>query len=87
MIEIKKEKKKEKNKNLKYLKILIISFFLTFFWSNSFAASKADCSMIKNNTGAGWLKTALCKRGSDKLDKDGNFKKGTFNILKKFKKK
>jgi len=86
MIEIKKEKEKRKNKTMKYLKIITISFFLTLFWSNSFAADKKDCSMIKKNTGAGWLKTALCKSGSNKLDADGNFKKGTFNILKKLKK-
>ena len=28
----------------------------------------------------------MCKRGSNKLDKDGNFKKGTFNPFKKIKK-
>jgi len=86
MIEIKKEKGKKKNKIMKYLKIIIISFFLTLLSSYSFAVDKKDCSMIKNNTGAGWLKTALCKRGSNKLDDDGNFKKGTFNIFKKLKK-
>ena len=50
------------------------------------AQVKKDCSMIKNDTIAGNLKYIMCKRGSDKLDKDGNFKKGTFNIFKKLKK-
>jgi len=54
--------------------------------SNLFSA-EPDCSKIKKNTGAGWLKSMLCKKNSDKLDKDGNFKKGTFNLLNKIKKK
>ena len=45
-----------------------------------------SASKIKKDTGVNWLKSALCKRGSDKLDADGNFKEGTFNILKKLKK-
>ena len=31
----------------------------------------------------GNLKYMMCKKGSDKLDKDGNFKKGSWNIFKK----
>ena len=64
------------------LKVLI----LVVITSNLFSA-EPDCSKIKKNTGAGWLKSMLCKQGSDKLDKDGNFKKGTFNLLDKIKKK
>ena len=47
---------------------------------------KALCSKIKNDTLAGNLKFIMCKRGSNKIDADGNFKEGTFNILKKLKK-
>ena len=34
----------------------------------------------------GLIEIVRALKGSDKLDSDGNFKKGTFNILKKFKK-
>ena len=71
---------------MKKFKVTIISIFISLFVNISFAADEKDCSSIKKNTGAGWLKSALCKRGSDKLDDQGNFKKGTFNIFKKLKK-
>ena len=70
---------------MNFLKIIIISLCINLISVNSFAEDKKDCSMIKKNSGAGWLKAALCKRGSDKLDDEGNFKKGTFNIFKKLK--
>ena len=71
---------------MKLFKILLISSIFVLFSNLSYGKEKADCSKIETNTGSGWLKKALCKKGSDKLDSDGNFKKGTFNILKKFKK-
>ena len=71
---------------MKNVKIIIIASIFSFIASGSIAAEKTDCSKIELKTGAGWLKKALCKKGSDKLDADGNFKKGTFNILKKLKK-
>jgi hypothetical protein len=71
---------------MKLFKILLISSIFFLFSNLSYGKEKTDCSKIETNTGSGWLKKALCKKGSDKLDSDGNFKKGTFNILKKFKK-
>ena len=66
----------------KNIALIIIFILSTTIASVSFAEEKADCSKIKTNSGAGWLKKSMCKKGSDKLDKDGNFKKGTFNIFK-----
>ena len=71
---------------MKLLKILLTLLFVVSLSTNSFGEEKTDCSKIKKNTGAGWLKSAMCKRGSNKLDSEGNFKKGTFNIFKKLKK-
>ena len=85
MIEVKKIKKGKVNK-MNFKKIIITSLTLIFISTISFAEEKLDCSTIKKNTGAGWLKSVLCKKGSNKLDSDGNFKKGTFNIIKKLKK-
>ena len=71
---------------MKTLKLFIGIIFIFSFSNLSKAEVKKDCSMIKNDTISGILKYIMCKRGSDKLDKDGNFKKGTFNIFKKLKK-
>jgi hypothetical protein len=68
------------------LTVILLSFFIAISTTNSFAENKKDCTHIDKDTGSGWLKSALCKRGSDKLDEDGNFKKSTFNLFKKFKK-
>jgi len=71
---------------MKILKLFITLIFITSFANFSNAEVKKDCSKIKNDTISGNLKFILCKKGSDKLDEDGNFKKGTFNIFKKLKK-
>ena len=71
---------------MKNIKILIIALTFLLLTTVGFSAEKADCSKIETKTGSGWLKKALCKKGSDKLDADGNFKEGTFNIFKKLKK-
>ena len=71
---------------MKNIKIIIIASIFSLLSSVGFAAEKADCSKIDTKTGSGWLKKALCKKGSDKIDADGNFKKGTFNIFNKLKK-
>jgi len=71
---------------MNYKNLTITALTFVFLTTVSLAEEKVDCNAIKKNTGAGWLKSALCKNGSDKLDSDGNFKKGTFNLLKKFKK-
>ena len=71
---------------MKTLKLFIGIIFIISLSNLSKAEIKKDCSMIKNDTISGNLKYIMCKRGSDKLDKDGNFKKGTFNIFKKLKK-
>ena len=63
---------------MKTLKLFIGIIFIISFSNLSKAEVKKDCSMIKNDTISGNLKYIMCKRGSDKLDKDGNFKKGTF---------
>ena len=68
---------------MKILKLIAVLIFLTTFSTFSFAEEKPDCSQIKNNTLVGNLKTFMCKRNSDKLDKDGNFKEGLFKIFKK----
>ena len=67
-------------------KIIIISSIIMLFSTLSIAEEKPDCSKISTNSGSGWIKKALCNKGSNKLDADGNFKKGTFNPWKKFKK-
>ena len=82
MIIIEKENEK-KNKIMKLIKLISIIAVLSFFSTATFSKEKADCSKIKNDTLVGNLKTLLCKKGSDKLNKDGNFKKGTFNFFKK----
>jgi len=71
---------------MRNIKIILIASVFSLVTSAGFTSEKADCSKIDTKTGSGWLKKALCKKGSDKLDADGNFKKGTFNILKKLKK-
>ena len=68
-------------------KFILITLITVFFTTSSFGAmDKADCDKIELKTGADYLKKNLCKRGSDKLNPDGTFKKGTFNLLKKMKK-
>jgi len=71
---------------MKYIKLLLISFVFSLIITTSYSEEKADCSKIETNNGSGWLKKYLCKKGSDKLDADGNYKKGTFNLFKKLKK-
>ena len=68
---------------MKILKIFIVILILVFFNTQSISEQKTDCTKIDNSTLVGNLKYVLCKKNSDKLDKDGNFKKGTFNIFKK----
>ena len=68
---------------MKLIKLITVLIFLTSFAFSSFAAEKTDCTHIKNNTLVGNVKNFMCKRNSDKLDKDGNFKKGLFSIFKK----
>jgi len=68
---------------MKLIKFSILITFLLTLKSNTFAEEKVDCSKIKNDTLVGNLKFLMCKKNLDKLDKDGNFKKGTFNIFKK----
>ena len=68
-------------------KIILLTFVMVFFTTSSFSAmNKADCDKIKLKSGSDYLKKSLCKKGSDKLNADGTFKKGTFNIFKKKKK-
>ena len=57
--------------------------FFTLHSNFVFAEDKPDCSKISNDTLVGNLKYVLCKKNSDKIDKDGNFKKGTFKFFKK----
>tara|TARA_B100000029_G_scaffold275871_1_gene270505 strand:+ start:70 stop:288 length:219 start_codon:yes stop_codon:yes gene_type:complete len=71
---------------MKKFKITIICLFFILYTNSINAEEKKDCSKIKNDTLAGNLKFIMCKRGSNKIDADGNFKEGTFNILKKLKK-
>ena len=80
-----KTKNQEKGNNniMKLIKIITILTFLSLLSTNGIAEEKTDCAKIKNTTLVGNLKTFLCKRGSDKLDEDGNFKKGLFNPFKK----
>jgi hypothetical protein len=78
--------KKKKGDKMKLFKILLLGIIINTFTTISYSDDKKDCNNIKKNTGSGWLKTYLCKKGSSKLDKDNNFKKGTFNLLKKIKK-
>ena len=61
----------------------IMIIFLTILLTNISYAEERDCSKIETNTGSGMLKSWLCKRGSDKVGEDGNFKKGLFNPFKK----
>ena len=78
-----KNQKKENDNRMKFIKIITIIAFLSLLSTNLIAEEKTDCSKIKNTTLVGNLKSFLCKKGSDKLDKDGNFKKGLFNPFKK----
>ena len=71
---------------MKIFKLILITLYLMLHVNIVFAEDMPDCSKIDTKTGSGWLKKALCKKGSDKLDSDGNFKKGTFNIFTKLKK-
>ena len=64
--------------------IITVILFI-FNIESAYAEDKPDCGKIKNNTIMGNIKYMMCKRGSNKLDKDGNFKKGTFNPFKKIK--
>jgi len=68
---------------VKLTKLVSILIFIISLSFGAFAEEKTDCSQIKNNTLVGNLKNFLCKRNSDKIDKDGNFKSGVFNIFKK----
>ena len=68
---------------MKTFKLLLLLVTLSLISTSSFAEEKTDCSKIKNETLVGNLKYILCKKNSDKLDKDGNFKKGLFNVFKK----
>ena len=68
---------------MKFLQILFLLMFISLNATISYSGEKADCSKINNKTIAGNIKYILCKKNSDKLDKDGNFKKGAFNIFKK----
>ena len=68
----------------KIMPIIIIAVFIT---TPSFSImDKEDCDKIELKTGSDYLKKALCKKGSNKLNPDGTFKKGTFNLFKKLKK-
>ena len=75
--------KKKVGNNMKTFKLLLLLVTLSLISTSSFAEEKTDCSKIKNETLVGNLKYILCKKNSDKLDKDGNFKKGLFNVFKK----
>ena len=55
---------------MKTLKLFIGIIFIISFSNLSKAEVKKDCSMIKNDTISGNLKYIMCKKGSDKLDKD-----------------
>ena len=73
-------------------KLLLLAIIFAFFTTNSFGAmDKNDCDKIEIKTGADMLKKSLCKKGSDKLNPDGTFKKGAFfkkpKFLNKFKRK
>ena len=68
---------------MKILKLIIIALYFTFNINITVADDKPDCSKISNDTLVGNLKYVLCKKNSDKLDKDGNFKKNTFKLFKK----
>ena len=68
---------------MKLTKLASILIFITSLSFGAFAEEKPDCSKITNDTLVGNLKNFLCKRNSDKLDKDGNFKSGVLNIFKK----
>jgi len=70
---------------MKIFNILLIVSFLTLNTVTSYSEEKANCSKINKNTIVGNIKYLMCKRGSDKIDSEGNFKKGTFNIFKKIK--
>ncbi|MDC1476138.1 hypothetical protein N8084_01415 [Pelagibacteraceae bacterium] len=61
---------------MKIIKFFLIILFLSSINSFVYAEEKADCSKISSSTLVGNLKNFLCKRGSDKIDADGNFKKG-----------
>lgn len=68
---------------MKKIKYVFLITFLFALYSKAIAEDKVDCTKIKNDTLVGNLKYLMCKKNSDKIDKDGNFKKGTFNIFKK----
>ena len=71
-------------KTIKTICLLTITLFF-FNTGNVYADDKLDCEKIDNSTVVGNIKYMMCKRGTNKLDKDGNFKKGTFNPFKKIK--
>ena len=57
-------------------KLILIAIVVSFFMTPSYSAmDKADCDKIKIKTGADLLKKSLCKKGSDKLNPDGTFKR------------
>ena len=61
---------------MKIIKIILIIFLISNINLMVHAEEKPDCTKISNKTLVGNLKSFLCKKGSDKLDSDGNFKKG-----------
>jgi hypothetical protein len=71
-------------KMIKTILIVTVTLFILSIGS-VYAEVKPDCEKIKNNTIMGNIKHMMCKRDSNKLDKDGNFKKGAFNPFKKIK--
>ena len=68
---------------MKIIKFTLLILFLSNINSFVYAQEKTDCSKIANSTLVGNLKTFLCKRGSDKIDSEGNFKKGFWKRNKK----
>ena len=71
-------------KKLRNLFILTTTLFF-FNIGSVYSDDKPNCEKINNKTIMGNIKYMMCKKGSNKLDKDGNFKKGTFNPFKKIK--
>jgi len=68
---------------MRIIKIILIVFFISNINILVYATEKTDCSKISNSTLVGNLKSFLCKRGSKKIDSDGNFKKGFWKKNKK----
>ena len=72
---------------MKIIKTIFIVIATSFIYNvgDVYAEEKLDCEKINNKTIVGNIKYMMCKRGTNKLDKDGNFKKGTFNPFKNIK--